>query len=56
MCDIFKEDTNLKEEIFNKNSNRITKLINLIDIVKIRQSNCAIIQDMISDLQKEHMM
>ena len=55
MCDIFKEDMNLKEEIFNKNSNRITKLINLIDIVKIRQSNCAIIQDMISDLQKEHM-
>jgi hypothetical protein len=55
MCDIFREDNNLKEEIFNNNINRINKLIGLIDLVKIKQSNCAIIQDMISELQKEHM-
>ena len=55
LCDIFKDDTKLKEEIFNKNDKRIYALIELITINNIKESNCAIIQDMISKLQKENM-
>ena len=55
MCNIFKDDENLKKEIFNTYKEKISGLISLITLEEIKQSNCAIIQDMISNLQKENM-
>ena len=55
MCDIFKEDKELKQEIFKENLDKINNLIGNIVIDDIKNSNCALIQDMITKLQKENM-
>ena len=55
MCDILREDENLKMEIFKNNEERINNLVNKINLEEIKDSNCAINEDVIKKLQKEEM-
>ena len=55
LCNIFKNDKNLHDEILEKNKDKINNLINLINSENIKQSNCAINQDMISGLQMDNL-
>ena len=55
LCAIFKEDHNLKTEMFRNNEEKIKNLVNRITIDEIKGSNCALNEDGIKKLQKEEM-
>ncbi len=56
-CSFLKEiclkDTDLKNEIYERNENKIIEILNEITKENIRDSNCALNQDVASGLQKE---
>ena len=54
LYNIFKNDSKLEEIIYKENYNKINSLINKINDINIRDSNCGISQDINTGLQKIH--